>query len=74
MDKIELEQQVQQEQRELAAAPRVELVHNSSGRCHFCGAVTRNLIFVEGIGRVLQPDGSYKWEHERYRGEDCCNG
>lgn len=63
---IDLERQVEQEQQELTSAPRVDLVHNSSGRCHFCGAVTRNLIFVERVG-----DAQTGYA-ERYKGEDCC--
>lgn len=61
VSQLDLKQQVEQEQRELAAAPRIEPSANTVGRCHFCGAVTRSLNYVETVG-----------DQERYRGEDCC--
>lgn len=62
MNEHDLEEQVEKE----AAAIRNAATVNSTAmlqRCHFCGALTRNLQFVERVGDPPV---------ERYRGEDCC--
>lgn len=60
----DLAKQVEREAAEIAAAQPVSS-SGLTGRCHFCGAVTRNLQFVERVG---DPPNVI----ERYRGEDCC--
>lgn len=66
------ELQVEKEAAEIAAAPQIPSA-GLLGRCHFCGAVTRNLRFVEHFGGVIV-DGAYVGGVDRYKGEDCCGG
>lgn len=66
MATTDLSKQVEAEAREIAEAPTVPSA-GLMGRCHFCGALTRELLFVERVGEG--PD-----EQERFRGVDCCGG
>lgn len=54
--------QIVAEMRELAAAPAIPSA-GLLGRCHFCGAVTNETVYVETINGI-----------ERRRGVDCCGG
>lgn len=63
---MDIAKQVELEQQELAAAPAVPSA-GLQGRCHFCGAVVRDIVLVEQVG----PPG---FQVERYRGTDCCGG
>ena len=47
---------------ELGSAPHVPSA-GLQGRCHFCGAVTRETVYVETTHDI-----------ERHRGVDCCGG
>lgn len=58
----ELKAQVEREAQELGSAPQVPSA-GLQGRCHFCGAVTRETVYVETTHDI-----------ERHRGVDCCGG
>ncbi len=74
----ELEKQVEQERKELEAAPKVAVAalqpkarHGESGRCGWCGRFSDDLVMAEAAladphGNVLRP--------ARYKGVKCCGG
>jgi len=79
----ELEKRVEQERKELEAAPKVPIAafhprpghasrrsgHGESGRCGWCGQFTDDLVVAEGA--IADPHGNVL-RPARYKGVKCC--
>ena len=57
----ELEKQIETERLEIENAPKVPVKTGIIGRCHWCGRISGNLVYVETVHNV-----------QRFKGVDCC--